>query len=327
LLAVLLVVAACSPKEQDDLAARNSVQSEASTLFAQRDFKGLNELAEQLRTSGDRTPAGFLKLRQFYKGLSAYDVSDAPNLADGPNEQAWNSIFIVANRWVRQAPSPAAYVALANFYIDYAWDWRGNGGGNTVQQDHWPYYFAALHKAHQVLVQNKVEASIDPEWYVKMAVLARGEETAPTDIAALYKEAMQKAGDYDYVYQEIALNLTPEWHGSWTALDKFADDATDRTRDKQGNALYARIYRSLMECGCATMDATAASWPRLKAGFEDLVKQYPDPWNVNSFAFFACQAKDKATLKAQILATRQLEMPAWNGDVGYYSRCKAWAMG
>jgi hypothetical protein len=327
LLVILMAVAACSSKGQDDLAARNSVQSQASTLFAKRDFKGLNVLAEQLRTSGDRTPAGFLKLRQFYRGLSAYDALEARNLADGPNEQAWNSILAEANRWVREAHSPAAYVALANFYIDYAWDWRGNGAGNTVKQDHLPYYYAALHKAHEVLARNKAEASIDPEWYVKMAVLARGEDTAPTDIVTLYKEAMQKASNYDYVYQEIAVNLTPEWHGSWTALDKFANEATDSTRDKQGSALYARIYRSLVECGCATMDATAASWPHMKAGFEDLVKQYPDQWNVNSFAFFACQAKDKATLKAQILATRQLEMPAWNGDVGYYARCKAWALG
>jgi len=37
------------------------------------------------------------------------------------------------------------------------------------------------------------------------------------------------------------------------------------------------------------------SWPKLKKAFEDLNARYPDEWNKNLFATFACRARDKET--------------------------------
>lgn len=37
-------------------------------------------------------------------------------------------------------------------------------------------------------------------------------------------------------------------------------------------------------------------WRRMKAGFARIAKDYPDPWNLNNFAFFSCVAGDVDTL-------------------------------
>jgi hypothetical protein len=42
--------------------------------------------------------------------------------------------------------------------------------------------------------------------------------------------------------------------------------------------------------------ASQASWPDIKNGFMDIIAQYPEPYNLNAFAYFACLAGDYATV-------------------------------
>jgi hypothetical protein len=75
-----------------------------------------------------------------------------------------------------------------------------------------------------------------------------------------------------------------------------------------------------------SMQETSANWDRMKTGFRDMLKQYPNQWNVNSFAYYACQAQDKPTAKTEIMAIKDLRMPAWNDNDDGYLRCEAWAL-
>ena len=58
--------------------------------------------------------------------------------------------------------------------------------------------------------------------------------------------------------------------------------------------MYALLYANYADIEYdQPFDSLEIPWPKMKAGFEDLIARYPTPWNLNSFARFACQAKDK----------------------------------
>jgi hypothetical protein len=88
--------------------------------------------------------------------------------------------------------------------------------------------------------------------------------------------------------------------------------------------MYARL-------NWATMDFSMfkngqADWPRMKAGFEQMMKEYPDAWNTNNFAKFACIAKDHETLSALIPKIGDAPIAeAWEDNVNIYRGCQKWA--
>jgi hypothetical protein len=57
----------------------------------------------------------------------------------------------------------------------------------------------------------------------------------------------------------------------------------------------------------------------MKTGFEDVVARYPDQWNYQNYAHFACQAGDSKTLDQ--LLSRHVRRPiiaeAWSGPVTF----------
>lgn len=66
-------------------------------------------------------------------------------------------------------------------------------------------------------------------------------------------------------------------------------------------------------------------WQKMKAGFEDIIARYPDLWNLNNYAKFACLAKDKT--KTQELITKignNLIIEAWEKRE-LFDRCQTWA--
>jgi hypothetical protein len=63
----------------------------------------------------------------------------------------------------------------------------------------------------------------------------------------------------------------------------------------------------------------------MKSGFERMISDYPDPWNVNNFAKFACIAGDGATLfrLTERIGDRPI-MAAWQ-SAEYYGQCVSYA--
>ena len=60
---------------------------------------------------------------------------------------------------------------------------------------------------------------------------------------------------------------------------------------------------------------------------DDLVARYPDQWNYNRYARFACRAGDRDTAQA-VLAKIAYPLPgAWYDEPDRYARCRSWAEG
>ncbi|RMH18585.1 MAG: hypothetical protein D6698_06855, partial [Gammaproteobacteria bacterium] len=94
--------------------------------------------------------------------------------------------------------------------------------------------------------------------------------------------------------------------------------------DTGDNVLYARmgwyieetIYKGLV------FTKTNVNWNRMSLGFKSIVKDFPDQWNVQAYAYYACLAMDRdvATdifkdIKPPII------MQIWGSD-SFYNTCK-----
>lgn len=68
-----------------------------------------------------------------------------------------------------------------------------------------------------------------------------------------------------------------------------------------------------------------ADWERMKAGFMRITRDYPDPWNFNNFAKYACMAEGVSTLKMTLekVGNSPIE-DAWRGK-NLFAYCKSLA--
>jgi hypothetical protein len=81
-------------------------------------------------------------------------------------------------------------------------------------------------------------------------------------------------------------------------VDSLARDAAAATAQKEKKSLYARVYWYLdqVEYRGKIFSLSAAKWADMKDGFDDLTGLYPDLWNLNAYAYFACLAQDYKTM-------------------------------
>lgn len=108
-----------------------------------------------------------------------------------------------------------------------------------------------------------------------------------------------------------------------TTVAKVAELGLAKTRDTDKHGLYARTY--WYAAGFVPQGQLSAlphfEWQKMKAGFDDVVAQYSEPWNINSYALFACMAGDRAKLRE--LLPRALALPVVNvwGSSEYFAAC------
>jgi len=144
--------------------------------------------------------------------------------------------------------------------------------------------------------------------------------------SALLSEALQKEPLYYENYFAAVDYYGPKWGGSAEALESFARRAVEQTKSTEGYGMYARIYWYAWQSqyGDSLFRRSDVDWPTLKKSFRDMLARYPDAWNINNFARFACLAEDKDTTAELIVKINGKPLPeAWHGDE--YDECKAWS--
>jgi hypothetical protein len=66
-------------------------------------------------------------------------------------------------------------------------------------------------------------------------------------------------------------------------------------------------------------------WDQMKMGIKDVIKKYPDQWNINNFSLFSCFAKDKEmTKKLMNMIEARPIISVWK-DGNFYDSCLDWA--
>lgn len=233
----------------------------------------------------------------------------------------WNKNFARINKLKSTFPKTSfSAIVEAQYWFDYAWDARGTGYSSTITKDGMKLFQERLHTAAKVLDDSKTYASSIPIWYEQMLKVKSALGAPERERDAILKEGVSKFSWYLPLYLARANFLTPWWGGNWDSIENLALWSVDQTRVAMGNAMYARVYWSISGNTQVSniFKDTKASWPRMKSGFDDLMKHYPNSkWNLNAYARFACDAGDKVTylnLRKRLAVGNALMEDAWSKD-------------
>ena len=279
--------------------ARDEVSELTQTVAMQmwhKDYAGIDKLADSLRTSQARFHGGGWKLYTLYAQLETLNAGSNASDAD------WQERIQFFKEWMRARPqSITARVALANAYLAWAWEARGEGSADQVTDGGWKLFHQRNEAATNVLVEAAKLPTKDPQWNLVSQMIGRAEGADKTQLKVLLEKATAFEPDFYYVYQEYAQELLPKWAGQPGDLQAFADATYKRVGGQKGAFLYFQIASSL--CGeCGEFNPQSFSWPKLQEGFAAMETLYGvSPIKLNQFASLAAAYDDKA-VAAKIFA-------------------------
>jgi hypothetical protein len=270
-----------------DVLALEAYQDAVAQLLKQEQFSELDCLADAARAGKTRFSGGAWKLRQFYIGL------DSPRPGH-PTEEDWTGHLQLVERWRAQNPnSIAAPIVLAESYISYGWDARGDGSVEKVSESGWKLFAARLDRAKAIL--DEVAPAKCPDWYVAMLNVARGRSWELSQHYAIFNEAIAFEPGYQYFYRMLADYLQPKWAGGEGDPARFAEEQANRVAGDAGDVLYFFISEGIV-CACQESEFAHFSWSRLQKGYSALEKQHGTSLvSLNSFALMASNVSDWET--------------------------------
>ncbi|MCG8689067.1 MAG: DUF4034 domain-containing protein [Desulfobacterales bacterium] len=322
-LAVIILLAVFSSNIcANELEMRTEIQNNVRILFDHENFNELDLIAERYRNSSERTSSGLWKLTLFYSGF------DKITRTHTKDERYWDYVKAKADKWVKHNPkSPAANIAKGIILKGYAWMIRGESWASEVPKEAWKPFKDNLQIAHKHMIDSKDTASFDPHWYVVTAHIKTGLNEGTSSFKQFINEGLDKYPNYYDIYFAAIYYLAPKWHGDKKEIERFANAAVERTKKNEGMGVYSRIYWSASQVQYDErlfMESNVV-WTKMREGIFDIISAYPDSWNIQNFAFFACLAKDKETTR---LLMDKMYGPAigsaWKKEE-YYNYCKEYA--
>lgn len=306
----------------DELADRVEIGRTVVQLFESDNFNELEKIAGRYRDSGERTSSGLWKLTMFYYSFNRFTGADIKD------EHYWNTVQSRVNNWIAQKPdSPTPYIVKGIILTGYAWKYRGGTYANKVPQEAWKPFYENLALAHEHMLASKKIASADPHWYETTAHIKKGLGEDYASFNSFIDEGLDKFPDYYQLYFAAIDYLAPKWHGNKREIEQFANEAVKRTKNINGMAMYARIYwyASQTQYDEKLFTASDVVWEKMRAGIFDVLKDYPDSWNIQNFAHFSCLAKDRDTTRVLLeKMTEPMLMPVWKTPDNF-NRCRKFA--
>lgn len=280
-------------------------------------FEQLDCLADLARLHKETFPGGVWKLH------TIYDAVGKPPLH--PTAEDWVVHMSLLRRWTTARPSSVtARVALAEGYLYYGWDSRGQGYADSVSQSGWKLFEQRAAQASQELRQASHLPDKCPEWYVVMQKVALAQGWKPRAKQVLFEEAVKFEPAYYYYYSNYANSILPKWDGTEGQVEGFLQKAADDIGGPSGDILYFQVAAYLL-C-CATEQPLKLSWPRIQRGFNALEKRNgaaPENWN---------RLARMAVVYQDVVAANEMMSrigTQWSEDIwhtySYFESVKQWA--
>jgi hypothetical protein len=292
-----------------DIHAWRDYMGAIARILKEEKFEELDCLADHARSGKERLPGGAWRLHTLYGGLYSpvqYPVTHA-------TREDWNPHLQRLQRWVAARPkSVTASVALAKAYLNYAYDARGEGSGNTVSEGGWKLFRERTAEAKRILQEASALPIKCPEWYVAMLLVAQNQGWSASDARALFDQAFKSEPGYFYHARMLANYLLPKWTGEEGVTENFTQEIADRIGGDQGDIFYFQIATAPhFICGCE--DDPHLSMARIERGFEASEKQYGvSVLNLNLVAFIAARSTPGDPVYADKALTRIGEQ--WDGE-------------
>lgn len=238
-------------------------------LFAKKDFQALDEAADQARQSKSRLPGGTWTLFEFYDAIAK------PLRGEQASDQEWQAHIATLTLWTAQRPlSITGRVALANGYLGYGWQARGNGFSDKVSDDGWELLEERTKLAFSTLVEADKLSAKCPYWFEAMQNVSLSAGFGKNEQRSVFEKAVKFEPNYYHFYREYANSLLPKWGGEPGEAEAFAEQAYQRVGGKQGAFIYFEIA-SVINCDCSEdFRPLKMSWPRIKEGYDFMTEQY-----------------------------------------------------
>ena len=303
--------------------ARAVISDETTRLLKARDYAGLEQLHARLQRDKVRTPAGAWGLSVFYATLRAYPQRTR-DMAYWTREDAQGV------QWAAKFPrSEVATVFQVYLRLARALAFRGNGKGADIPKDDVAQMQLAANQGVALLDQRaRVAAArrtpLDGGFdEARLHILPYADRTEQ-HFSATWDWASKTYPDYHPLYFTAAFYSLPKWNGAPDAVERIARQAA-AGNGAERQFMYARVYWYLdqMEYHGKIFENSMADWNDMKASFDALVQAYPDPWNLNAYAYFACKAGDYAVMTSVLQRIgEQLTFAQWgNSGEAEYMRC------
>ena len=265
---------------------------DAQQYWSQENYAALDEMFARLANPKERLTDGRWRLAAIPSGLAGFFAA----------YKQWDHMLWQIGEWREQNPkSTAVDIVEAMIYRDWAWSVRGTGYANSVPAEGWKLFKEKLQRAEAILLRAKDRCAGNPLWYDEYLQVALGLGWDEPEFRALYRAAVSRFPDYQPFYFNMVNYLSPRWYGSVDAIDAYVTEVVKQTEAKQGKIMYARLYWAFggtLPYDVDMFEDSHANWVDMKAGFEQLMKAYPDSqWNLNNFAVFACRARDADTYR------------------------------
>lgn len=290
------------------------------------DFDEVERLYGIYGQPGLRSPlTGTPRIEHFWMGIGKITDSSL-----NVTEQYYEQLDALTRQWSQQHPkSVVAQLLHADSLMSHAWFHRGSGYANTVSPAAWAAFGKYLNLALEQMRRCQALAAKDSSWNALMLRLGRGLGWEPDQLMRVMEDGIAKNPDHDDLYFVMEESLLPKWGGDVDTVERFIASVTQRTRDKRGFEMYARLYAGLSysELKQSLFTGTRASWPKMKQGFEDWLARYPKADHRNMYAYMACMAKDRQTLQEQLkLIGDGFERIFWgDSPERTFEECKAMA--
>lgn len=330
MLAGALLWMALLPAQAADVQLQEEMAADLTAALQRSDFDAIESRYAKAVKEQARFPSGVFVANRMLRNLLPRAGAPAPGaVVDRGRDDFWVPIEEKTLRWSAQFPDSALpAIALSEAYMSHGFAHRGNGYGGTVSPQDWQKFGQCMDKSYEALMSRKSVGERDPNWWWMLLIVAKLQSWPRERFLPVAQQAIDAfPKNYD-IYFAISESMLPQWGGSVEALAEFADHAAEHTAKTDGDALYARIFwnlRSQLPDGFITLPVVR--WEKIRSGYDDMVRQYPDPWNLNSFARMACLAGDKATAKRVLSRIKDAVEPTGWSSRAEFNRCNAWAAG
>jgi hypothetical protein len=324
-LVALLLSAFGAFARADEASQQAEVKGQAAAAFRFGDFVQLDKLHREYQSGGARTPAGVIKLDLFRGGLEWVFRGPA-----GATERYFIELERLTLQWANEEPRSAlAHILHAQALHSHAYFFRGTGLANTVPPDAWADFRRYSTLAADYMAKHADVVLADSSGHMLLITIGRSLGWSVDRVMAIAKDGLTKNPQDDDLRFNMLTTLLPKWQGNAVVLDRYINEVTEATRAERGLEFYARLYAAAASehFEHALFEQSAADWPKMKAGFEDLLRRYPDAYTVNRLAYFACLARDKPVLLDRLEQIgRQPVLSRWgrNPDRTFES-CQRWA--
>ncbi len=234
-------------------------------------------------------------------GSACVDLLEQMKGWKGEFEPTYEALAAPLEKNFSGTPVPSAVKGA--FYIDYAWEARGNGYANTVTADGWKLFGTRLETAAAALEKGWRMDPGDPFMPTKMLTVMVCESKRREEMEVWFVRAMKAYSNNWTACNTKLMYLEPKWGGSPEAMVEFGREC--RTNEAWGWDVRLMIVDAHWAVSGYAKDRKLylrqpEVWEEIHAAYEDYFRNNPDSVYRRNYAWYAYTCEDWAVLKHQL---------------------------